>query len=151
MDTNSYKTLSINKEAANKEWVVVDATDQILGRFASKVAVVLRGKHKACYTPHADCGDNVIIINAEKIKLSGDKNNQKEYVRHSGYPGSQRFRTVNEMMVKDPTFILKHAIKGMLPKNALGRQLMRNLRIYVGPEHQNEAQQPKEIDLNKIK
>ena len=135
MDTNSYKTISVSKEAAkeNKEWVIVDATDQVLGRMASKVALVLRGKHKPSYTPNVDCGDNVIIINAEKIRLTGNKYNQKEYVRYSGYPGSQKFRTVSEVMKKDPTFVLKHAIKGMLPKNTLGNQLMKNVRIYVGP------------------
>ncbi len=153
MDKNSYKTISVSKEAAreNKEWVIVDATDQVLGRFASKVALVLRGKHKPSYTPNVDCGDNVIIINAEKIRLTGNKYNQKEYVRYSGYPGSQRFRTVKEVMQKDPTFVLKHAIKGMLPKNTLGNQLLKNVRIYVGPEHDHEAQKPKEIDLNKIR
>ncbi|MDL2228440.1 50S ribosomal protein L13 [Odoribacter sp. OttesenSCG-928-L07] len=151
MDKLSYKTISANKNTVVKEWILIDAEDQVLGRLASRVAMILRGKHKPSYTPHVDCGDNVIIINAEKIKLTGLKKDQKEYVRHSGYPGSQRFRTVNEMLVKDPTFILNNAIKGMLPKNALGRQLLRNLRIYAGTEHNHEAQEPKTIDLNTIK
>ncbi|MDR2084001.1 MAG: 50S ribosomal protein L13 [Bacteroidales bacterium] len=151
MDKLSYKTISANKNSVVKEWILIDAEDQVLGRLASRVAMILRGKHKPSYTPHVDCGDNVIIINAEKVKVTGQKVDQKEYVRHSGYPGSQRFRTVREMMVKDPTFVLNHAIKGMLPKNALGRELLRNVRIYVGPEHKHEAQEPKTIDLNTIK
>ena len=151
MDKLSYKTISINKENSGKEWVIIDAEGLVLGRLAAKVAMILRGKHKACYTPHVDCGDNVIIINAEKVKITGQKVDQKEYVRHSGYPGSQRFRTVREVLVKDPTFVLNHAIKGMLPKNALGRELLRNVRIYAGTEHGHQAQEPKTIDLNTIK
>ncbi|MDD4141800.1 MAG: 50S ribosomal protein L13 [Bacteroidales bacterium] len=151
MDALSYKTVSVTKETAQKEWVIIDAENEILGRLAAKIAFILRGKHKPCYTPHVDCGDNVIVINVEKIKLTGKKYDQKEYVRHSGYPGSQRFRTVKEVMKMDPAFVLKKAIKGMLPKNKLGATLLTNVRLYVGPEHDNMAQQPKQIDLNQIK
>lgn len=150
MDTNSYKTVSVNKETAQKEWVIVDAENQILGRLAARIAFVLRGKHKPCFTPNADCGDNVIVINAEKIKITGNKFEQKEYVRHSGYPGSQRFRTVRETMAMDPTWVLKNAIKGMLPKSKLGTAQLRNVRIYAGTEHGQEAQQPKPLDINTI-
>ena len=150
MDTLSYKTLSVKKETANKEWLIVDAQDQVLGRLASRVAFLLRGKLKACYTPHVDCGDNVIVINAEKVKFTGHKYDLKEYVRHSGYPGSQRTRTVKEVMGKDPSFVIMHAVKGMLPKNRLGSALLRNLRVYVGPEHNQDPQKPRQIDINTI-
>mgnify|MGYP003478443360 FL=1 len=150
MDTLSYKTLSVKKETANKEWLIVDAQDQVLGRLASRVAFLLRGKHKACYTPHVDCGDNVIVINAEKVKFTGHKYDLKEYVRHSGYPGSQRTRTVKEDMGKDPSFVIMHAVKGMLPKTRLGSALLRNLRVYVGPEHNQDPQKPRQIDINTI-
>lgn len=151
MDTLSYKTISANKETVTKEWVLIDAENEILGRLASKTAFMLRGKHKPNYTPHVDCGDNVIIINAEKINLSGAKWTDKEYVRHSGYPGGQRTTTANEMMAKKPTAMVEKAIKGMLPKNKLGSALFRNLYVYAGSEHQQEAQKPKQIKLNTIK
>jgi large subunit ribosomal protein L13 len=151
MDTLSYKTISANKATVNKEWVLIDAKNEILGRLASKIAFILRGKHKANYTPHIDCGDNVIVINAEKIKLSGSKWTNKEYVRHSGYPGGQRTTIAEELMTKKPTAMVEKAIKGMLPKNILGRNLFRNLYVYEGSEHKQEAQQPKEIKLNTIK
>jgi large subunit ribosomal protein L13 len=151
MDTLSYKTVSANKATVNKEWVLIDAENEILGRLASKVAFILRGKHKANFTPHVDGGDNVIIINAEKIKLSGSKWANKEYIRHSGYPGGQRSLTAEELMAKKPTAMVEKAIKGMLPKNILGRDLFRNLYVYEGSEHKQEAQQPKEIKLNTIK
>lgn len=147
MDTLSYKTVSLNKETANKEWVIVDATDQILGRLASKVAMVLRGKHKAGYTPHVDCGDNVIVINAEKVKLTGDKWKSKVYVRHTGYPGGQRFETAGGMLKKFPARLMEKAVKGMLPKNSLGAKLFNNLHVFVGGEHDKQAQQPKSIRL----
>ena len=150
MDSISYKTLSVTKDTANKEWLVVDAEGQVLGRLASRVAFLLRGKHKPCYTPHVDCGDNVIVINAEKVKLTGQKYNLKEYMRHSGYPGSQRTRTVSEVMKMDPTFVVRHAVKGMLPKTRLGAALLRNLKVYAGSEHKNEAQTPRSIDINTI-
>ncbi len=151
MDTLSYKTVSANKNTVQKEWVVVDATDQILGRLAARVAMILRGKHKASFTPHVDCGDNVIIINAEKVKLTGLKAQQREYIRHSGYPGGQKSETVESLMNRRPTAVVERSIKGMLPKNRLGSELFRNLHVFVGEKHPHEAQQPKKIDLNTIK
>ncbi len=151
MNTQSYKTKSANKATVQKEWIIVDAENEILGRLASKVAFILRGKHKPSFTPHVDCGDNVIIINAEKIKLTGNKLNDKVYVRHTGYPGGQRFTTPVELLQKHPERIVEKAVKGMLPKNRLGRQIFKNMKVYVGAEHNQEAQQPKSIDLNKIK
>lgn len=151
MDTLSYKTVSANKETVNKEWVIIDAKDQVLGRMSSIAAKFLRGKFKPSFTPHVDCGDNVIIINAEKIQLTGKKWTDKIYVRHTGYPGGQRTRTAEEYMAKKPTFIVEQAIKGMLPKSRLGSQLFRNLFVYEGAEHPHEAQKPKTIDLTKIK
>lgn len=151
MDYLSYKTVSVSKENANKKWYVVDAEGQILGRLASQVAQILRGKKKACYTPHSDCGDNVIIINAEKIVLTGNKMDQKYYMRYTGYPGGQRIRTVKEQLQRKPTFVLEHAIKGMLPKNRLGNAIFKNLYVYEGPNHKHEAQQPIELKINTIK
>ena len=151
MDTLSYKTVSANKDTVQKEWIIVDAKDQVLGRFASRVAIILRGKHKPSFTPHVDCGDNVIIINAEKIVLTGDKLSQKKYIRHSGYPGGQESETVGNLLNRRPAAVLEKAIKGMLPKSRLGSELFRNLFVYVGEEHPHEAQQPKKIDLNIIK
>ncbi|MCD4790564.1 MAG: 50S ribosomal protein L13 [Bacteroidales bacterium] len=151
MDTLSYKTVSANKETVNKKWVVIDAENQILGRLASISAKFLRGKYKPNFTPHVDCGDNVIIINAEKIQLTGNKWTDKQYVRHTGYPGGQRFRTPVEMLAKKPAAIIEHAIKGMLPKNRLGSALFRNLFVYTGAEHPHTAQKPKSIELNTIK
>ena len=148
MDTLSYKTVSVNKEHANKKWYVVDAEGQILGRLASEVAQILRGKRKTCYTPHSDCGDNVIIINAEKVILTGNKMEQKEYVHYTGYPGGQRVRTVKEQLTKKPTAVLEHAIKGMLPKTRLGSAIFKNLYVYEGPEHKHQAQQPIELQIN---
>ncbi len=151
MDTLSYKTVSANKDTVTKDWVIVDAENQILGRLASKVAKIVRGKHKVNYTPHVDCGDNVIIINAEKIELSGNKWDQKQYVRHTGYPGGQRFTSVKQMLAKRPTEIVRKAVKGMLPKTKLGDALLRNVFIYAGSEHPHQAQQPQTINLNTIK
>ena len=151
MDTLSYKTISANKETVTKEWILIDAENEILGRLASKAAFMLRGKHRPNYTPHVDCGDNVIIINAEKINLSGNKWEDKEYVRHSGYPGGQRSKTANQLMAQKPTAMVEKAIKGMLPKNKLGSALFRNLYVYAGSEHQQEAQKPKAIKLTEIK
>ena len=145
MDALSYKTVSANAKTVDKNWVIVDANDQIVGRLSSEVAKVLRGKHKPSYTPHVDCGDNVIIINAEKIRFTGDKMHDKEYVRYTGYPGGQRFATPLEWMRKNPALILENSIRGMLPKNRLGRELFRNLHIYVGTSHPHTAQKPKEI------
>jgi len=151
MNTLSYKTVSANKATANKEWVLVDADGQTLGRLASKVAKVLRGKYKPNYTPHVDCGDNVVIINAENIVLTGNKMTDKTYIRHTGYPGGQRSLTASEMFEKDPTRLIEKAVKGMLPKNKLGSALFRNLYVYAGAEHAQEAQQPKAINLNDLK
>ncbi len=151
MDTLSYKTVSANKATVNKQWVLVDADGQTLGRLATKVAKLLRGKYKPDFTPHVDCGDNVIVINAEKINLTGNKWNTKEYVRHTGYPGGQRFTTVKDLLEKDASKIVEKAVKGMLPKNKLGATLFRNLKVYVGPEHNQEAQKPTTINLNDLK
>ena len=151
MDTLSYRTASLNKATVQKEWVVVDATDQILGRLSSKIALVLRGKHKPGYTPHVDCGDNVIVINAEKVRLTGNKMKGKVYIRHTGYPGGQRFQTAEELMTKHPARMVEKAVKGMLPKNSLGAKLFTNLHVYVGAEHDNAAQQPKVINLDNIR
>ena len=153
MNTLSYKTISANKETAKKEWVVVDATDQVVGRLASKVAKLIRGKYKPNFTPHADCGDNVIIINAAKVVFTGKKETDKQYVRYTGYPGGQRFQTPDQLRRRPDGMdrILRHAVKGMLPKGRLGRQLIDNLYVYNGTEHQHEAQQPKAIDINQYK
>lgn len=151
MNTLSYKTISANAATVDKQWVLVDAEGQTLGRFASKVAKLLRGKYKTNFTPHVDCGDNVIVINAEKIELSGNKWDNKVYIRHTGYPGGQRITEAKVMLSKHPERIVEKAVKGMLPKNKLGSKLFRNLKVCVGSEHQHEAQQPKTIDLNDYK
>ncbi|MDX9902715.1 MAG: 50S ribosomal protein L13 [Bacteroidales bacterium] len=151
MNTLSYKTVSANKATVDKEWVLVDAEGQTLGRLASVVALMLRGKHKTSFTPHVDCGDNVIVINAEKITMTGAKMTDKEYIRHTGYPGGQRIVKADELMKKHPTRMIEYAVKGMLPKNRLGSAIFRNLYVYEGPEHKHEAQQPKLIDLKTIK
>lgn len=150
MNTLSYKTISANKATVNKEWVLIDADGLVLGRLASEAAKLLRGKLKTNFTPHVDCGDNVIIINAEKVKLTGDKLNDKEYVRHTGYPGGQRIATPRELFKKKPGAVVEKAIKGMLPKNRLGSELFRNLHVYVGPAHPHEAQQPKVLTFKSI-
>ena len=149
MDTLSYKTVSANKATVNKEWVVIDATDVVLGRLSSEVAKILRGKHKPSFTPHVDCGDNVIIINAEKVRLTGRKMSDKVYLRHTGHPGGQRSQTAQDIMDKYPERLIEKAVKGMLPKSRLGRAIYGNLYVYVGTEHKHEAQQPKEIKLTK--
>jgi len=151
VNTLSYKTVSANKATVEKEWVLVDAEGQTLGRLASVVALMLRGKHKTSFTPHVDCGDNVIIINAEKVALTGAKMTDKEYIRHTGYPGGQRIVKADELMKKHPTRMIEYAVKGMLPKNRLGHAIFKNLYVYEGPEHKHEAQQPKLIDLKTIK
>jgi large subunit ribosomal protein L13 len=145
VDALSYKTISAYKATSTKDWLVVDAEGQTLGRFASKIANILRGKHKTNFTPHADCGDNVIIINADKIRFTGNKMNEKEYKFFSGYPGGLRFEVAKNILVRRPTYIVEHAIKGMLPKNKLGAELFRNLYVYAGSEHPHSAQQPKEL------
>jgi len=151
VDTLSYKTVSANKATVNKEWVVVDAEGQQLGRIGSKVAKLLRGKHKPNFTPHVDCGDNVIIINADKVQLSGNKWNDRIYLRHTGYPGGQRSTTPAQLMEKGSDRLFRKVVKGMLPKNKLGAKLLTNLYVYDGAEHKHEAQQPKSIDINSFK
>lgn len=153
MNTLSYKTISTNKETVNKEWVVIDATDQIVGRLSSKVAKLIRGKYKPSFTPNVDCGDNVIIINAEKVKFSGKKETDKVYTRYTGYPGGQRFNTPADLRTRKGGVerILRHAVKGMLPKGPLGRHLLDNLYIFEGSEHDKQAQKPKVIDINQYK
>ena len=140
MDTLSYKTISANKATVKKEWVVVDATDQVLGRMCAKVAKILRGKYKPCYTPHVDCGDNVIIINADKVQLTGKKWTDRVYLNFTGYPGGQRELSPADLMKKGESRLFKRVLKGMLPKNKLGAQLLRNVYIYGGSEHPHAAQ-----------
>ena len=151
MDTLSYKTLSANKETAEKKWWVVDAQGEVLGRMASKIAKVLRGKYKTNFTPHADCGDYVIIVNAGKIVMTGNKMEKREIFSHTGFPGGQKRITPKEMLGKDQTLVVKHAIKGMLPKNKLGRAILKNCYIYADSKHGQEAQQPKQLKLNDLK
>jgi len=151
VNTLSYKTVSANKATAQKEWVVVDATDMVVGRLASKVAKLLRGKYKPNYTPHVDCGDNVVIINADKVRLTGNKWQGREFFYHTGFPGGRTNVTPAQLFAKSPERLVERAVKGMLPKNSLGRQLFSNLFVYAGSEHKQEAQKPKTIDLNLYK
>lgn len=151
MDTLSYKTISANKATVKKEWVLVDAENEVLGRLASKVAKLIRGKYKPNFTPHVDCGDNVVIINAEKIQLTGKKMTDKVYTSYTGYPGGQRSTTPARIMEKFPERVIEHAVRGMLPKNRLGRAIFGNLHVYTGAEHKHEAQQPRTLDLNTLK
>ncbi len=151
MDTLSYKTVSANRKSVDKQWVLVDAEGQTLGRLSSKVAKILRGKYKPSYTPHVDCGDNVVIINAEKIQLTGNKINDKVYVRHTGYPGGQRETSAKNLLANNPARMIEKAIKGMLPKNRLGAELFRNLKVYAGQDHGQIAQKPTAINLNDYK
>ena len=153
MDTLSYKTISANKATVTKEWVIVDATDQTLGRLGAKVAKLLRGKYKPNFTPHVDCGDNVIIINADKVKLTGNKWNDRVYLSYTGYPGGQREMTPALLITKPngEERLLKKVVKGMLPKNILGAKLLNNLYVYAGSEHKQAAQNPKMIDINSYK
>lgn len=151
MDTLSYKTISANVNTVDKQWLLVDAENETLGRLASKVAKLIRGKHKTNFTPHVDCGDNVIVVNAEKIHLSGNKMDEKVYISHSGYPGGQKEVSVKELLKRRPEAVLEKAVKGMLPKNKLGSKLFTNLFVYAGPNHKQEAQKPKAINLNDIK
>ncbi len=151
MSTLSYKTVSANKATVQKEWVLIDAEGQTVGRLATRVANILRGKTKPSFTPHVDCGDNVIIINAEKIVFTGKKMTDKIYQRYTGYPGGQRFASPAQLLKSHPERILEHAIKGMLPKNRLGAQLYRNLHVFVGPEHNHQAQNPKVININEVR
>lgn len=151
MDTLSYKTISANKATVNKAWLLVDAEGETLGRLSSKVAKLLRGKHKPNFTPHVDCGDNIVVINAEKVALSGNKWSEKTYVRYTGYPGGQRFTTATQLLEKNPAGIVERAVKGMLPKNRLGAELFRNLKVYAGSQHGQEAQKPSPVNLKDLK
>jgi large subunit ribosomal protein L13 len=151
VDTLSYKTISANAATVNKNWILVDAQNEPLGRVASKVASLIRGKHKTNFTPHVDCGDYVIVVNAEQVKLTGNKWEDKRYITFSGYPGGQKTATAIEMMAKKPTFMVEKAVKGMLPKNKLGRAMFKNLYVYAGAEHDQAAQQPKTIKLSDLK
>lgn len=151
MDSRSYKTISLNAGTVQKEWYVIDATNEVLGRLASQVAKILRGKNKPGYTPHVDCGDNVIVINAAKVKLTGNKMTDKVYTRYTGYPGGQRFATPADFLARRPEFVIEHAVKGMLSKTRLGEAVLKNLKVYAGAEHPHAAQNPKEIKLNEIK
>ncbi|MCL2681890.1 MAG: 50S ribosomal protein L13 [Bacteroidales bacterium] len=151
MNTLTYKTISANAATVNKEWVLVDAENQTLGRLASEVANLLRGKYKTNYTPHVDCGDHVIVINAEKVRLTGSKMTEKQYVRHTGYPGGQRFATPAELLQKKPYAVIEKAVRGMLPKNKLGNKLYTHLHVVVGPNHKFEAQQPKLVNTKDLK
>lgn len=151
MDTLSYKTVSLNSATVDKQWFVIDATDLVLGRLASRVALILRGKNKPGFTPHVDCGDNVIVVNAEKVDLKGNKMTNRVYKRHTGYPGGQRFITPEKILASShPERLVERAIRGMLPKTRLGAKLFGNLYVYAGPEHPHQAQNPKEIKLNEI-
>ena len=147
MDHLSYKTVSVNPQTAVKNWLVVDADSAVLGRLASEIAKAIRGKNKTDYTPHTDCGDYVVVINADKIKLTGKKWTEKVYTSHTGYPGGQRFKTPREVKAKSAAFIIEHAVRGMLPKNRLGRRLFTHLFVYNGAEHPHGAQQPKPLVL----
>ena len=151
MDTLSYKTVSLNKATVDKQWVVIDATDLALGRLASRVSLILRGKNKPGFTPNVDCGDNVIVINAEKVALKGNKMTDRVYTRYTGYPGGQRFTTPKEILNSThPERLVEMAVRGMLPKTRLGSKIFGNLHVYAGPEHPHQAQNPKEIKLNEI-
>jgi large subunit ribosomal protein L13 len=151
VDTLSYKTISVNKETAQKEWVEIDATGQQLGRLCSKVAKLLRGKYKASFTPHVDCGDNVIIVNADKVELSGSKWTDRIYLRYSGYPGGQKEYTPADLMAKSPDRLFRKVVKGMLPKNKLSDAILNNMFVYAGEEHPHQAQKPKKLDINTLK
>lgn len=151
MDTQSYKTVSLNSATADKQWVVIDATDLPLGRLASRVALVLRGKNKPGFTPNVDCGDNVIVVNADKVVLKGKKMTNRVYTRYTGYPGGQRFTTPREILNSThPERLVEKAVRGMLPKTRLGEKIFHNLHVYAGPEHPHQAQNPKQIKLNEI-
>lgn len=151
MDSLSYKTISANASTVTKEWVIIDANGEVLGRLAAQIAKILRGKNKPSYTPHVDCGDYVIVINAGKVKLTGNKMTDKVYTRHTGYPGGQRFATPADYLAKKPTFVIEKAVKGMLPRTRLGAAILKNLKLYAGEEHPHAAQNPKAIKLNEIK
>ncbi len=147
MDANSFKTYSAKPSDIERTWYVVDASQQVVGRLASRIASILRGKHNPRFTPHVDTGDFVIVVNADKVRLTGNKETAKEYFRHSGYPGGERFTTPEEMRVSKPDFIVRNAVRGMMPKGPLGREMLKKLKVYAGPDHPHSAQQPKELTL----
>ncbi|MGB0430829.1 MAG: 50S ribosomal protein L13 [Bacteroidia bacterium] len=147
MDTLSYKTKSANKQTVVKNWHIIDAENQTVGRIASRLAMVIRGKHKASFTPHVDCGDKVIVLNAGKVKFSGNKLNDKEYQTYSGYPGGQKITKAKDLMSKKPTQILYNAVKGMLPKNKLQDVALKNLLLFEGTDHPHAAQKPKTLEI----
>ncbi len=141
------KTYIEKNEDITRKWYIVDAEDKVLGRFASKIAVLLRGKHKPAFSPHQDHGDHVIVINAKKIRLTGKKSEKKRYYRHSGYPGGLKELTFQRMMAKKPEWVIEHAVRGMLPHNRLGRKMFKKLKVYEGPEHPHKAQQPEVLEI----
>lgn len=147
MDANSFKTYVAKPSEVERDWYVVDAEDQVVGRLASQIAAILRGKHKPSFTPHVDCGDFVIVVNADKIRFTGNKEAKKQYFKYSGYPGGESLHTPDEMRARKPTFIIQNAVKGMMPKGPLGRSMLKKLKVYAGPEHPHEAQQPKELTI----
>ena len=147
MDALSYKTISANKSTVQKDWYIIDAEDMIVGRLATRIAMVIRGKHKPSFTPHVDCGDKVIVINADKVRFTGKKMTDKQYIRHTGHPGGQRFATPAELLVKKPGKVLENAVYGMVPGNKLRAQVLKNLFIYAGTEHPHQAQNPKKLEL----
>ncbi len=147
MNANTFKTYSARPNDIERTWYIVDARDQIVGRLASRIAAVLRGKHTPRFTPHLDAGDFVIVVNADKVRLTGNKETAKEYFRHTGYPGGERFTTPAEMRASKPEFIVRNAVRGMMPKGPLGRQMLKKLKVYAGPEHPHAAQQPQELTL----
>lgn len=147
MDSVSYKTASLSKENVNQDWYIVDAADLVLGRLSSEVAKIIRGKHKPSFTPNVNCGDNVIVVNADKVRLTGQKFTKKQYISHSGYPGGQKFASPSLLMSKNPSLVVEKAVKGMLPKNKIGSQMFKNLFVYAGTEHPHEAQKPKKLKL----
>ena len=151
MNTLSYKTISVNKATTTKEWVVVDAQNQALGRLSSKVAKLLRGKYKANYTPHVDCGDNVVVVNADKIRLTGKKWTDRVHFTHTGYQGGQVVRTPQQIFDKNPGDLIEKSVRGMLPKNILGNAIIKNLHVYSGDTHKHEGQKPKSLDINSLK
>lgn len=151
MDAISYKTISLNSETVNKEWVLVDATNVPVGRLSSVIAMLLRGKHKPGFTPHVDCGDNVIVINAEKVVFTGIKWETKDYVRHTGYPGGQRKEKAGSLIKRKPEAVIENAVKGMLPRTRLGRSVFLNMKVYAGDQHPHEAQKPRVINIKEIK
>ena len=147
MDTRSYKTISAKKETVERKWYVIDAEGEVVGRLCSRIAHVLRGKHKPSFTPHIDTGDYIIVVNADKVRFTGQKFFQKEYQTYSGYQGGQKIATARELMAKKPFAIIERGVKGMLPKNRLGRAMFKKLFVYAGPEHPHAAQQPEKFNF----